>query len=371
MKYPKKLALLLCSVLLLCGCQSPAAKTEPTQEIEENVEEAQGEENAETVETHIGEAISPLTGLWVDQETVQKRPFAVVINNLHKALPQSGIGQADVMYEVLAEGEITRLVAIFQDPDAEKIGPVRSARDYFTYFALDHDAIFVHHGGSEGAYAAIPRRGVEALDGMTDRAFWRDEARASEPGMYEHSSYTDAEGLVASAQRRGYDLEMTKAPMFSFWMENEKEAGVWLSAKAQEATYVELPYSYDQISQFTYDEQTGLYFRAQSDEPQVDDQTGEQLSFTNVLIQQVETWNTGDALGHRDMNLVGSGSGIYITQGKAVPIRWEKTAYDAPTQWMEEDGTKLLLQPGKTFLCVYPAGQDFFVGTKEEANGNV
>jgi hypothetical protein len=89
-----------------------------------------------------------LTGLPIYEGYADRRPIAVVVNNIFAAHPQSGISSADVIYEVLTEGNITRLIALFQTEIPDKIGPVRSTRNYFAGRAMNHDAIFVHHGGT-------------------------------------------------------------------------------------------------------------------------------------------------------------------------------------------------------------------------------
>ncbi|MGE4215211.1 MAG: DUF3048 domain-containing protein [Anaerotignaceae bacterium] len=302
-----------------------------------------------------GMAINPLTGLYIDEDAAKKRPFAVMINNLHKALPQSGIGQADLYYETLAEGEITRIVAVFQNFDAEKIGPVRSARDYFTYFALDNDAFFIHHGGSETGYGAIRSCGLDSIDGMTDGAFWRDQARLNTPGMYEHSSYTDAQDLMESVEAKGYRTERNVEPMFTFYDEDTALGGAALNA-----TDVVIPFSSYQVSEFVYDEDTRLYTRIQSGEEQIDDLTGEAITVKNVILQQTEiSIIPGDDAGRRNVDLVGSGYGVFITNGKARNITWEKADYSTQTKWYDEKGKELKMNTGKTWICVYPSNKTY------------
>jgi len=300
-----------------------------------------------------GLALRPFKGGYIDEELGNLRPYAITINNNHKALPQSGISQADIMYEVPAEGEITRMVGIFQNFDAEKIGPVRSARDYFTYFALDNDAIYVHHGGSPTGYAAIKNRGINDIDGMNDSAFWRDQKRLNTAGMYEHSSYTDAEGIKASAESKGFVRDYNAEPMFDFYEEETKIGG-------ERAPLVTIPYSYYQVSQFVFNPETGLYERYQTDKPQIDDQTGEVVTAKNVIIQEAEIYIIpGDSEGRREVSLVGNGKGHLVTMGSVQPVTWQKTAYNAPTQWFDAEGNKLKLNAGKTWICVCPIGEEY------------
>lgn len=356
----KVILLLLFGSLLLSGCgqkqKAEAPKEpEPPQVVETPKEP---EQNApEPEEDLTGKAKNPLTGLYIAEEEAKKRPVAVTINNLHKALPQSGIGEADIIYEVLAEGEITRLVAIFQSLQAEKIGPVRSAREYFTYFALDNDAIYVHHGGSPNGYTAIKKRGVAHIDGMNDGAFWRDKTRANQPGMYEHSSYTSAAGITKSSKEKGFRIEEDEGyeGMFRFQEEDT-------NLKGEPCSVVTLPYSTYQVSEFRYDSNKGMYDRNQSGDPQIDETTGEILSAKNIIIQFANTYVlAGDDAGRRGIDLVGNGDGYYISNAAYIPITWEKGSYNSPTKWYDEKGLELRLNPGKTWICVYPKGQEMIL----------
>jgi hypothetical protein len=170
------LILLLCFFLSACGASSsgeepgsmepeepptdtrPAAETEPAAE-----PEAEEEENEP-------QFVSPLTGLAIPEEDVGKRPVAVMLNNLKAAMPQYGVSSADIIYEVPAEGGITRMLAVFQSMEGVgRIGSVRSARPYFLDLAQGLDAIFLHAGGSEQAYSDIKTRGRHRL-GLHPRA---------------------------------------------------------------------------------------------------------------------------------------------------------------------------------------------------------
>ena len=336
-----------------CGKKEEPVSEAAVSAVVSQIEEEPEAEVIEEKDELEGKAPSHFTGEYIDEELVNLRPFAVTINNLHKALPQSGIGQADILYEAPAEGEITRIVAVFQNFDAEKIGPVRSARDYFTYFALDNDAVYVHHGGSPTGYAAIKNRGIDNIDGMKDSAFWRDQQRLSQAGMYEHSSYTDAQGLKESAESKGYRNEYSAEPMFSFY---EEETDV----EGERAPVITIPYSSYQISQFVYNTETKLYERYQSDKAQIDELTGEVVSVKNVIIQEAETYViAGDDAGRREVSLVGSGKGVMASMGSVQPITWSKEKYNTPTKWYDKDGNELTLNCGKTWICVCPIGESY------------
>jgi len=292
--------------------------------------------------------VDPLTGLQAGESTVNCRPVAVVINNHHKALPQSGIGQAAICYEVLAEGNITRIVAIFHDFNTQKIGPVRSARPYFLDFAMEYDAILVHHGGSPQAYDDIEESGIADLDGMKlFDTFWRDPERVNIPGMFEHSSYT-GEALIRLAQEK---FEFRPAirgglnPGFLFYEEPTVPDG------AIGAEFVFVPFAADYGSGFEYKD--GLYYKYLEDEPQIDAETGSQLSVSNVLIQYAPVnLIPGDKAGRREAALTGGGGGLLVTRGGCVPAHWIKESQAAPTRWYSLDGGDLYFNKGKTWICV-------------------
>jgi hypothetical protein len=144
--------------------------------------------------------VNPLTGEGCQTDIAGQRPVAIMLNNLKKALPQLGVSQADIIYEVNAEGGITRMLALYQSvEDVGEIGSVRSARDYYVSLALGHDAVFLHAGGSPGAYTAIKEWGVTALDCVNGpyegTLFWRDADRRKTMGL-EHSVLTSGEKIL-------------------------------------------------------------------------------------------------------------------------------------------------------------------------------
>ena len=295
-----------------------------------------------------GLAMNPLTGHYIPEELAGRRPLAVVINNISQALPQSGIAQADIIYEVLAEGGVTRFVAIYMMMDSEKIGPVRSTRDYFLDLALNHDAVFVHHGGSPGGYAAITNLRANNLDGMhIARAFFRDPARAAIPRLYEHSSYTRASGLFEEIESRGFRMELNPAfaQPFLFFDDEYEPVG-------EEVHEVVVPFAPgSQVGRFDFLPWAGIYLRSQNNNPQIDEYTGQQLAVSNVIIQYA-SMRVIDGVGRREVRLVGTGRGTLHTRGVAIPVRWSKAGHDAPTVWTFENGEPMRISRGKTWICI-------------------
>jgi hypothetical protein len=295
-----------------------------------------------------GLAVNSLTGLYINEEAARQRPVAVVINNLRKALPQSGISQADIYYEVLSEADITRIVAVFRDFNSAKIGPVRSTRDYFLDFGLDMDAVFVHFGGSPAGYTFIKSNRINNIDGITDgRTFWRDQARASVPGMLEHSAYTSAERITQEIERREYRTEVKENyASFNFFDEQTPLDGATAVKK------VTVPFSNSQSPVFEYNPETSVFARSQQGGAHIDEETGTQLEVTNIIIQNA-SMKVVDNEGRRQVSLVTQGSGYLVTHGGYAPITWAKTSHDSPTKYYDTNGEEIKLNKGKTWICVF------------------
>ncbi|MBQ4347428.1 MAG: DUF3048 domain-containing protein [Firmicutes bacterium] len=336
------------SAMLLSGCSGESEKTASTLPTETQTETTQAPTEPPGPDL-TGLAQSPLSGFYVDEELVSQRPVSVMINNHHRALPQSGIAEADIIYETLAEGGITRLLAVFLQPSGEKIGPVRSCREYYTGFALNHDAFYIHHGGSPTGYSAIKNRGITALDGMAGgEAFFRDPSRTG--SMYEHSSYVKASGIYEQLARLGVRAELESGlEFFKFADPYEEE----IFPEGIEATEIILPISNYQTSEFYFDEELGLYERHQNSAPQTDSETEEVLRTKNIILQ-FAAMRVIDSEGRMDIDTIGSGTGKYISNGTACDISWKKPDQHTPTKFYTENGKELVLNCGVTWIEIIP-----------------
>ncbi|MBR5520174.1 MAG: DUF3048 domain-containing protein [Clostridia bacterium] len=305
-----------------------------------------------------------LTGLPVDDVAVNSmRPVAVVYNNLRIALPQHGIAAADIVFEVEAEGGITRLVAIYSDVSATgTIGSVRSARPVMVNIAMGLDCVFVHSGGSPQAYTDLKKYGVTDIDGLYDGGvvFYRDSGRAASMG-YEHSLMTTGTRLSTQLQKfensgKRMTLKDGYTAPFAFYDFNTTPVGATSAAKVTTKYGSYQPF-------FRYDATSGNYLRYQYGARHVDNNGGEQLSFKNVVVLSVtSSVISGDSAGRRQFNDVGSGSGIYATNGVSIPIRWSKASATAPLVLTTEDGSVLRLNPGKTFISYVNGMGNIVVG---------
>ena len=312
----------------------------------ENIEV--GNENVENVEPTVVE----IKKLQIVDEDSKSRPYAVMINNNHAAWPQCGIGDAYLVYEIIAEGGITRMFALYKDQETAKIGSIRSARHYFIDYAEENDAIFVHWGGSPQAYSRIRNSGINSMDGMAleGSVFFRDRTLKRD---YEHTGFTSMENLKEYAEEKGFTRETDKPLLLNYSVDeitlDERE-------DAQSADKIDIKYSYYHTTSYEYDEENKVYKRSMSDKPNVDLITGEQYTAKNIIVYALSnyTLNDGENKGRQELSNIGSGTGYYITEGMAVPITWEKESHSEQTVYKYEDGEEITVNDGNTFIQIYP-----------------
>ncbi len=288
---------------------------------------------------------NPLTGeTGYPESAVGKRPVAIMVNNLNAALPHRGLSQADILYEVVVEGGITRMLAVFADITAiPDVGPVRSARHYYTDFVAPYDALYVHFGGSTPGKAAIQNRGIDNMDGLIygTTAFTKDNWRAQNRGV-EHSYFINGASIQSVAEKRGYTLEgETSAPLVISQDKVEP---------AQKASSVYVKFSGYTNSEFTWNSDTGLYEKKRNGEPHIDENNSQVLQFANVLVlsTSITSYDGGDL---REVAL-GSGTGWFFTGGGYEEINWSKGNYQNQFTFTKKDGSPITGNVGPTFIAI-------------------
>ena len=286
----------------------------------------------------------------VDEES-KSRPYAVVINNNHAAWPLCGVQDAYLAYEFIAEGGITRIMALYKDKDTAKIGSIRSARHYFIDYALENDAIFVHWGGSPQAYSRL-NSGIDHLDGIAleGSVFFRDKTLKRD---YEHTGFTSMENVKEYAEKQGYTRDTNRELLLNYSVD---EVFVDELEGAQSAWEVEIEYSNYHTTSYEYDEENKVYKRIMSGKPNVDLETGEQYTVKNIIVYDVSnyTLDDGEGKGRQELKNIGTGTGYYITNGYAMPITWEKTSKESQTVYKYSNGEEIIVNDGNTFIQIYP-----------------
>ncbi|MEA4919591.1 MAG: DUF3048 domain-containing protein [Clostridiaceae bacterium] len=298
--------------------------------------------------------VNPLTGLCdgISDSALEQRPVAIMVSNSYDSLPQWGISQADIIYEMLAEGRITRLLAIFKDPSKiEKLASIRSSRPYFIDIAQSYGAVYMHFGGSVPAYNAIAeRKDLISIDGIKGSwegtLFFRDPERRKTLGL-EHSVYTTGEYIENALASLNKDLSQAEQPSaFSFASDSSASGGSAMSK-------VSVTYSERNKPYYVYDASKGTYLRYQYGDPHMDAYLGVQIEVKNLLVLRMETTDVaGNALKLVEVKTNGSGEGYYFCNGKYIPITWEKNAYNEPISFYDAAGSELKLERGKTFVSV-------------------
>ena len=311
-----------------------------------------------------GKMQSYLTGEWKEEEAANRRPIAVMIPNNSPAMPQYGISRASIIYEAPVEGRITRLMAVFEDfDDLDRIGPVRSSRDYFVYVAMGYQAIYCNWGLARPYVEELINRdtvqnisaSVQGIYNPANNAF----GRVSRPGYAdEFRGYLFIEGMLEDAERLGYDWEYDDAyvPPFTFAADGVKaqenyedmEDAVTIYPGGTEGNKGGYG-AYNPF--FEYEEKDGLYYRYQNGEKQIDELDGSQLAVANVVFQYCHG-EVRDDHDYLAFGVHGEGDASVFTGGKVIKGTWERYDGDAtPAKFFDEDGEEIIFNQGKTWIC--------------------
>lgn len=292
----------------------------------------------------------PLDGLPVeDPVLVNRRPVAVMIDNLTGIGSQSGLDKACWVFEILAEGGITRLMPVYLHQDAPTVGPVRSARHYFLDKALEFGAAYSHCGWSPQAQRDIQRLKVISLNEFyLPQVYWRVRSK-KEP----HNVYTSTDRLFQELDRRGLLTNYSR----SWELEFHDDPSALSGPSAKKIT---LKYPGGYTVEYVWDAGIvdGGYRRFVGGRPHKDAETGQQLVARNILVQFVDGTRVLDKEGRLDMKLTGQGSGRVFQLGVTYEANWSKGSRTDFTHWTEKNGQTVKLARGQTWVEVMPRGAE-------------
>lgn len=341
----KKLLLISSLLLFFTTACSQGTEKEETKDKTLPAKEPVAEEPAAT---------SPLTGMPVSGG-IDNRPIAVMINNHPQARPQSGLSKADIVYEVLAEGMITRFLAIYQSEKPEVIGPVRSAREYFVDLSKGYGALYISHGWSPTAKEKLESEHLDYLNGLfyDGTLFWRDQTRKAP-----HNSYISYENIVKGADENGYLLKMEVEPL-PFLSKEELN-----SITGEELSEGVVSYGSTQQWQikYVYDKDLGCYRRFSGDELTVDRETKEPVLLDNVFIVQMDH-EFLDNYGRRKIDLNSGGEAILLQKGIMKRVEWQNVDGRILPY---ENGVPVKLVPGHTWINIVPDLDEAFQYEEEK-----
>ena len=244
------------------------------------------------------------------------RPIAVMIDNNINAMPQAGLLEADLVYEIIVEGGETRMMAVLKGKDVEKIGPVRSSRHYFLDYALENDAIYVHFGWSPQAESDISTMGVNNINGLyyDGSYFWRVSEKYAP-----HNAVISTKNILKVAENNEYRTTSEQKPVLNYVADEiELEDG-------KEAETITIPYS-------------------------------DYNTTKNIIVTFAENYslNDGSGKGRQGLENIGKLKGYYITNGKAIEITCEKTSRTTQPVYKDLQGNEIKVNDGKTFIQICP-----------------
>jgi hypothetical protein len=294
----------------------------------------------------------PTAPLTLARGSVTSRPYVVMLDNHPKAYPQTGMNQAPLVFEALAEYGITRYMAVFVpgiSPELSTIGPVRSARSYFVEYAKGLRGVYAHAGGSpEGltlAQTSVEILNMDALRRDASAYFRRAKERAAP-----HNLYTSTADMAAFAKARGGEQP------------DLREVGFLIKADApaaQRPASQRLSYWFiykESFVAWSYDRATNSYLYFRQRRPHVDGATGQQLSFKNVVVLEVpERPIPGDPKKRIEQDVVGEGPARIFMDGKMVEATWRKGAGFAQLQLYGRDGAEIALNGGPVWIAAIPS----------------
>lgn len=309
----RKLSVILIFMVVLVGCSN----------------------NAET-------DVYPLTGLEAGDD-VNNRAVSVMVNNLPAARPQTGLSEADIVFEVLAEGNITRFLALFQSEQPEIVGPVRSAREYYFELAKGYNALYLYHGSAKKVEKLLQASGVDSINGALhddDKVLFKREDFRVAP----HNSYLLFDAVYDQAEADGFEIESKEKPL-PFLNDADE-------IKGEPAEHVQINYasSGTPTVEFTYDATNDTYLRYNDNEQTVELSDDTPIEVQNVFIVEMDH-EVIDSEGRRAIDIKSGGKAYLIQEGKVQNIEWQNSAGRIIPF---KDGEEVSFAKGKTWINVIP-----------------
>ena len=328
----KKLFITFLISLMLVGC---GKKPEPREdkEVKKNEEVKQEEKKVSIID--------------VNSDT---RPYAVMINCHGEALPQAGLDNAYMVYELMVEGGITRMMALFKDVNVSKIGSVRSARTQYLDYVYENDAIYAHAGGAQDALNRIASEGINDVD-VDGQYGFRDTTLNR---AWEHKLFTSTDLIKQGANNRGY---RTTTEIHSLLNYSADEIDLSTYEGSSVANNVSIKYSDYRTSNYVYDSENKVYLRKMNNTDNVDLVTGKQYTVKNIIIYGINYSGYCDHgyCAYVKMDNVGSGEGYYVSNGYSIPITWSKSSKNDKTIYkVKSSGEELKVNDGNTYIQIYP-----------------
>ena len=357
------LVLVLALTMGLAGCkkqQAAESVSETTIQEEETGSDTAGQTTQETDGKISGKEITGniniLSGLEISDKVLNSRPLAIMVENTPDARPQSGLINADVVFEVEDEYGITRFVAVFSSYDSDMVGPVRSARPYYAEIARSFDPVYVFWGTAPIFYKVIENLGLDYLSPLGDEsgnssiaANFVDgngvDSKRDSSRVAPHNAYMFTPKIKELASDQGYKPEGGQSS-FHFKLDAaEPDRG--------DISKITIDYSNPQYkSLFEYDSKNNNYMKSVAGSPSTDRESGEQIAVNNVIVMVTDIKNSGDSSGHMLVRTTQEGEAFYFFDGKVVEGIWSRSSALDPFTFKDKDGNVVLFNRGHTWVGV-------------------
>ena len=292
------------------------------------------------------------------------RPVAVMLNNIKEAMPQFGVSKADILYEVLAEGGVTRCMGIFSDiSNVNSVGSIRSARKYYVQLAQAYQAIYLHFGGSEEALNYLKNIGWNDIDGSNGGdCYFFDKNRNNHGYASYHCWFATGSKVLPYAEKLHFKTQYDTEKSYGMTFNDDKIIVGGSGNKVVVNFHLNGPATANaKKTTLTYNTETKTYFAHQSGNSHgngsnyVDGATGETLDFRNVLVLRAASALQADNY-LLTVNTVGSGTGYFLCNGYSVPISWSRASANDPFTYTLENGDPVTFGVGSTYIAVVPTG---------------
>ncbi len=308
--------------------------------------------------------LSVLTNEPVSAAEANTRPIAVMMPTDRAAQPSYGISRADILYEIMEEGGISRQMAIISKwRGLSRIGNLRSCRLYYIYAAKEWDPILIHFGGVAYMKGVINGADMNNLSGTYEYGvggkapgagyFFRSNDRQAP-----HNAYISSSGIEKACMQQGYATTLRAGyyhPKHFTFAQGVNDLSAYPGAVPASSIDLSNIYPYSRTS-FRYDPASGTYLKNIHGGAHTDALTGRQISFANVIIQNTK-WQQLDKKGYLGFNMLDSGEdGWYFTKGRGIHITWRKTSDYEPTRYYDDQGNEIQINIGKTYIGIAQKG---------------
>ncbi|MBI2018057.1 DUF3048 domain-containing protein [Candidatus Daviesbacteria bacterium] len=302
----------------------------------------------------------------------KRRPLAVMIENHTEARPQSGLSSADIIYEAVAEGGITRFMAIYYCNLSDvQVGPVRSARTYYLDWLSEYDALYAHVGGANtpgpaDSLGQIIKYKVKDLNQFSIGfpVFWRDYQRLGHSVATEHTMYSTTQKLWEIGAKRGWtnvdDDGISWDKNFVPWKFNGSTGSP--QETSGQATNIKVNFWESQNNysvEWVYDQAGSAYKRKNGGGDQIDLNNKKQLEAKNIVVQFQRESNANDGYEnnvHLLYGTTGSGKALIFQDGKVIEGKWAKASRTSRTKYTDEKGKEIEFNKGQIWIQTVPEG---------------